>query len=205
MINGHRHALKPIARQCPSLCASIPSKVVKPQLLTFPAISLRLMLWTCASNCDYTCQHVITHQRLQRDPPMLQPVVQYHGKWPFLRFMGMQEPFSVLFSAMNFAAHWWGQEQVRRNMPKDYSLRKFYIAFGYFGYASWIFSMLFHTRDFNLTEKLDYCRRRQCALRSILYTHPSLQDGQTHQDETSSITALDSAVHSNVRRACVVP
>lgn len=28
--------------------------------------------------------------------------------------------------------------------------------FGYFGLASWVFSMIFHTRDFNLTEKLDY-------------------------------------------------
>jgi hypothetical protein len=35
-------------------------------------------------------------------------------------------------------------------------MKKYYIWFGYVGLASWAFSMLFHTRDFPLTEKLDY-------------------------------------------------
>lgn len=33
-------------------------------------------------------------------------MVQFNGKWPFYRFMGMQEPASVLFSLLNmFAFH----------------------------------------------------------------------------------------------------
>lgn len=101
---------------------------------------------------------------------MLRPIVQYHGKWPFYRFLGVQEPFSVLFSAMNFAAHWWGQEQIQKRIPADYPLRKWYVAFGYFGYASWTFSMLFHTRDFNLTEKLDYFAAGASVLYGFYYT-----------------------------------
>lgn len=120
------------------------------------ALGLRLMLWTCSAECDYTCQHVITDRRVLRDPPMLEPVVQYHGKWPFHRILGMQEFFSVVFSFMNFYAHYQGIRQVRELIPESYPLRKYYLTFGYIGMASWIFSMIFHCRDFPITEKADY-------------------------------------------------
>ncbi|EDN02201.1 conserved hypothetical protein [Histoplasma mississippiense (nom. inval.)] len=120
------------------------------------AFYLRLLLWDCPAECDYTCQHIITDRRVNRDPPMLEPVVQFHGKWPFYRILGMQEPFSVLFSFMNFLAHRHGMSRVRESIPHSYPMRRFYLAFGYFGLASWIFSMVFHTRDLPLTEKLDY-------------------------------------------------
>ncbi|KUL92020.1 hypothetical protein ZTR_01121 [Talaromyces verruculosus] len=123
------------------------------------------MLWTCAAECDYTCQHVITDRRVNREFPMLQPIVQFHGKWPFYRVLGMQEIFSVLFSLLNFLAHYCGLKWVESSIPASYPLRKYYFGFGYFGYASWTFSMLFHTRDFPLTEKLDYW----AAGASILY------------------------------------
>ncbi|KAJ5973824.1 hypothetical protein N7481_011034 [Penicillium waksmanii] len=87
---------------------------------------------------------------------MLSPVVQFHGKWPFRRMLGMQEPFSVLFSFFNFAAHWHGMSRIQESIPAWHSLRKYYMAFGYFGLASWTFSMIFHTRDFAITEKFDY-------------------------------------------------
>ena len=101
---------------------------------------------------------------------MLQPVVQYHGKWPFHRFMGMQEPFSVLFSFLNYLAHQQGQQKIRASIPEDYPLRKYYITFGYFGLASWVFSMAFHTRDFNLTEKLDYFAAGASVMYGFFYT-----------------------------------
>lgn len=87
---------------------------------------------------------------------MLSPVVQFHGKWPFHRFLGMQEPFSVLFSLLNFLAHQSGIAKIRESIPSRYPLRPYYLLFGYFGLASWTFSMIFHTRDFNITEKMDY-------------------------------------------------
>lgn len=114
------------------------------------------MLWTCPAECDYTCQHVVTDVRVARDPPMITPIVQYHGKWPFHRIFGMQEPFSVLFSALNFLAHWQGMARIRESIPAWHTLRKYYIGFGYCGLACWTFSTIFHCRDFPLTEKLDY-------------------------------------------------
>jgi hypothetical protein len=100
---------------------------------------------------------------------MLEPVHQFHGKWPFYRFLGIQEPFSVLFSFFNLLAHEHGMEQIRAMVPVDYPLRKYYIAFGYFGLASWTFSMIFHTRDFGLTEKLDYFAAGASVLYGLYY------------------------------------
>ena len=101
---------------------------------------------------------------------MMEPIVQYHGKWPFYRFMGMQEPFSVLFSLMNFLAHRNGMERIRASIPARYSLRPYYLLYGTFGLASWVFSMIFHSRDFNITEKLDYFGAGAFVMYGLYYT-----------------------------------
>lgn len=126
------------------------------------ALHLRLLLWDCPSECDYTCQHIVTDERLAinehwaQDPPVLEPVVQFHGKWPFHRVLGIQELFSALFSVFNFIAHKKGMDKVDKMIPNFCTLKKYYMLFGYFGLASWTFSTIFHTRDLPLTEKLDY-------------------------------------------------
>lgn len=47
------------------------------------------------------------------------PVPQFYGKWPFERFLGMQEPASVVFSIVNFLSHWWMIRQFRKEVRKD--------------------------------------------------------------------------------------
>ena len=101
---------------------------------------------------------------------MLNPVLQFHGKWPFYRFLGIQEPFSVLFSFMNLLAHQDGMSKVRTRLPDQYPLKKYYMMFGYVGFASWIFSMIFHTRDFDVTEKLDYYAAGASVFYGLYYT-----------------------------------
>ncbi|KAL9638122.1 MAG: hypothetical protein Q9164_001765 [Protoblastenia rupestris] len=134
------------------------------------ALHLRLFFWTCPTNCDYVCQHIITDRRISREPPMLNPIVQYHGKWPFDRLLGMQEPASVLFSFFNLLAHHDGISKVRSKIPADYPMRGYYLWFGYVGWASWLFSMIFHTRDFDLTEKLDYYAAGASVFYGMFYT-----------------------------------
>ncbi|GME63566.1 hypothetical protein GTA08_BOTSDO05544 [Neofusicoccum parvum] len=134
------------------------------------ALQHRLLLWDCPSECDYTCQHVVTDKRLARDPPYRSPVLQFHGKWPFYRFLGMQEPFSVLFSLFNYLAHSWGMSAIRERIPATYPLRKYYILFGYFGLNSWLWSMVFHTRDFGFTEKMDYFGAGASVMYGLYYT-----------------------------------
>ncbi|KAI1750939.1 vacuolar membrane protein [Xylaria castorea] len=121
-------------------------------LCALAALHHRLLLWTCAQECDYTCQHIVTARRVEAG----QAVTQFHGKWPFVRVLGVQEPFSVLFSAGNFAAHRSGLARLRERVPPGHPLRWYCELFAYFGMATWVFSTVFHTRDFAATEQLDY-------------------------------------------------
>jgi hypothetical protein len=82
----------------------------------------------------------------------------------------MQEPASVLFSLMNFLAHDYGLTKIRAQIPQQYTLRKYYVLFSYFGMASWVFSMIFHTRDFGVTEKLDYFAAGASVMYGMYYT-----------------------------------
>ncbi|KFA74850.1 hypothetical protein S40288_03501 [Stachybotrys chartarum IBT 40288] len=133
---------------------------------SLPALLHRALLWNCASECDYACQHIITARRVDAG----KPVVQFHGKWPFYRFLGMQEPFSVLFSLGNLWAHWQGLHKIRSHIPASYSLRPFYVWLSRVGMASWVFSAIFHTRDFQLTEELDYFAAGASVLYGMYYT-----------------------------------
>jgi len=126
----------------------------------------RLLLWDCPSECDYTCQHIITDSRVAK----AEPIVQFHGKWPFYRFLGIQEPFSVVFSLFNFLAHRDGLSKIRANMPPSYSMRKYYLYLAYLGMISWISSSIFHTRDFKATEELDYFAAGASVLYGLYYT-----------------------------------
>lgn len=125
----------------------------------------RLLFWNCASECDYTCQHIITARRVATG----QPIVQFHGKWPFHRFLGLQEPFSVLCSLGNLWAHLQGLGRVRAHVPPSHTLRPFYMWFSGVGIASWVFSSIFHARDFQLTEELDYFAAGASVLYGMYY------------------------------------
>jgi hypothetical protein len=97
--------------------------------------------------------------------------VQFHGKWPFRRFLGMQEPFSVLCSLGNLWAHYDGlHRRVRPGIPSSYPLRSWYETVAKVGMASWIFSAAFHTRDFPVTEKLDYLAAGASVMYGTYYT-----------------------------------
>jgi hypothetical protein len=134
-------------------------------LANSPALLHHLLLWDCPAECDYTCQHIITDQRVAA----FEEVVQFHGKWPFYRFLGMQEPFSVFFSLLNLLAHQDGLSKITSNIPASYPLRKYYVQLAYFGMASWVFSMIFHTRDFSVTEQLDYFAAGASVLYGLYY------------------------------------
>lgn len=110
----------------------------------------------------------MTNRRLASSPPL--PVVQFHGKWPFRRLLGMQEPASVAFSLGNLWAHLHGRKKMRAHVPASYPLRPWYDALAVVGVAAWTFSAVFHTRDFALTEQLDYFAAGASVLYGLYYT-----------------------------------
>ncbi|KAF9358930.1 hypothetical protein BGX34_008640 [Mortierella sp. NVP85] len=114
--------------------------------------SLRLLHWTCLDNCRYNCMHAITQDAILRN----EPVHQYHGKWPFHRFLGMQEPASVLFSLLNGYMHVRAWPTIKRTIPEGYYMRPFYLGYVVMGVNTWLWSAVYHSRDWPSTEKLDY-------------------------------------------------
>ncbi|KAF9922624.1 hypothetical protein FBU30_007253 [Linnemannia zychae] len=115
-------------------------------------LSLRVTQWTCIDNCRYLCMHDITERAIEQN----EPVHQYHGKWPFHRLLGMQEPASVLFSLLNGYMHVRALPLLKRTIPENYYMRPFYIGYALLGINTWLWSAVYHSRDWPSTEKLDY-------------------------------------------------
>jgi hypothetical protein len=123
---------------------------------------MRLLFWTCPQNCDYICQRLVTSSRIHQDLS----IEQFHGKWPFMRMLGIQEPASVLFSVLNFIPHYYGLQTISKltaisgTISDTTALTPFlvfvYKGFAFVGMNAWIWSSVFHVRDFVLTERLDY-------------------------------------------------
>lgn len=102
-------------------------------------------------------------------------IILYFVQWPFVRFYGIQEPASSLFSLLNGVTVLIGYLHYSSTASSNYhasSAVKW--QFGvtqnicviklYFEYCyliqitlnAWLWSTIFHARDFPLTEKLDY-------------------------------------------------
>ena len=126
-------------RSCVASCQTRICESSSPPPLPF---ALRVTRWTCVDDCKYQCMHLITDQAIQHG----WPIHQYYGKWPFWRFGGMQEPASVLFSVLNFLAHWDGAHKVQARVPDTHPMKKYYIIFAFTSMNAWVWSSVFHTR-----------------------------------------------------------
>ncbi|KAJ2962830.1 hypothetical protein NQZ79_g2131 [Umbelopsis isabellina] len=135
----------PVYRSCVAECTakSCPRPI---------PLHLRALFWTCEHECKYECMQSITQAAIAND----QRIHQYHGKWPFYRLVGMQEPASILFSILNGVMHYKYLPVLQRQIPNSYPLKKLYIGWSIVGINTWVWSTVFHMRDFPLTEKLDY-------------------------------------------------
>lgn len=121
---------------------------------------LTLLGWDCDSNCDYQCQRLITEARISEGLELY----QFHGKWPFIRVLGIQEFFSTIFSIGNFIPNYWGLRLLWKHYTSE--ARKGNRAFAtlYWTYSlvaivsmcAWFFSTIFHLKDTWDRERLDY-------------------------------------------------
>ncbi|XP_037973734.2 post-GPI attachment to proteins factor 3 [Plutella xylostella] len=120
----------------------------------------RLLLWGCGDECRYHCMWKTTNLFQSRgfDVP------KFHGKWPIVRILGVQEPASAFASLLNLVFHVYMNKQVRRKFRrKNVPLLGFWHMFSAVCVNAWLWSTVFHTRDTPLTEFLDYA----CALSMV--------------------------------------
>jgi len=118
---------------------------------------LGLVEWPCPDECRYTCMHAVEAARVARGEAP--PAYQYHGKWPFARAWGVQEPLSALFSLMNAAPNaYYLAARASRFAPRedDPTTRVSALAASAVALATWASSFLFHAKETWLTERLDY-------------------------------------------------
>lgn len=134
---------------------------------------LRLSGWNCEADCKYKCMRWQV-DKLRNEVKLLNgkginkeaQIVQYYGKWPFIRVFGAQEIFSVIFSLGNFMACLYGYFYIYRPIRKQIKNRnknvktlwmdRIHSISLWITCNSWLQSAIFHYRDTPFTEKLDY-------------------------------------------------
>uniref|UniRef100_A0A2N9FVM2 Post-GPI attachment to proteins factor 3 n=1 Tax=Fagus sylvatica TaxID=28930 RepID=A0A2N9FVM2_FAGSY len=112
-------------------------------------------------DCRYHCMLAREDEREQ----LGHKPVKYHGKWPFWRVYGIQEPVAVALSALNLSMQFHGWLSffilVYYKLPSmdkrtHYEYTGLWHIYGILSMNSWFWSAVFHSRDVELTEKLDY-------------------------------------------------
>uniref|UniRef100_A0A8B9YMD3 Post-GPI attachment to proteins factor 3 n=1 Tax=Bos mutus grunniens TaxID=30521 RepID=A0A8B9YMD3_BOSMU len=141
-------------------------------------IYMSLAGWTCRDDCKYECMWVTVGLYLQEG----QKVPQFHGKWPFSRFLCFQEPASAVASFLNGLASLVMLCRYRTSVPASSPMYPTCVAFAWVSLNAWFWSTVFHTRDTDLTEKMDYfCASTVilhsiylCCVRTVGLQHPAM-------------------------------
>eukprot|EP01125_Pyxidicula_operculata_P018101 TRINITY_DN6405_c0_g1_i1.p1 TRINITY_DN6405_c0_g1~~TRINITY_DN6405_c0_g1_i1.p1 ORF type:complete len:315 (-),score=15.08 TRINITY_DN6405_c0_g1_i1:159-1025(-) len=113
---------------------------------------LKALFWTCPEECRYQCMRNISDDREAKGLPVL----QYFGKWPFIRVFGIQELASTLFSIGNLIPVLYYGWRCYKYVPSSSTWKKYQLFLYFAGSQAWFWSTLFHARDFYLTERGDY-------------------------------------------------
>ncbi|XP_069683726.1 post-GPI attachment to proteins factor 3 [Periplaneta americana] len=113
---------------------------------------LQLTKWTCQDECRYDCMWKTVEAFTNRN----WAIPQFHGKWPFIRVFGIQEPASFLFSIFNFITHFVMLKQFRREVRKTSPMYWFWQVYALVCLNCWVWSTVFHIRDTPFTEMMDY-------------------------------------------------
>jgi len=123
-------------------------------------LGLWLTFWSCDDDCKYFCMWSLVAEFQAENFT----IPQFYGKWPFIRYAGIQEPASVLFSILNLVGFCFLLTNVRKFVSPQAPMYFVWQLYSWFGINAWIWSSIFHTRDLAWTEKMDYF----CAFSAVL-------------------------------------
>lgn len=139
-----------ILKRCTSNCKSV--------IKSLSFSDKYLLGWNCLSTCRYRSMWENESGKDKKD----RLKVQYHGKWPFRTFLGIQEPGSAILSIGNLLSHYAGLTTIRlkttptKKDPAYNIYRKYLVINSTISMVGWGCSAIFHSRDLALTEKMDY-------------------------------------------------
>jgi hypothetical protein len=130
-----------------------------------------LLRWSCMDDCKYKCMWKTVDEfhkkgmetpqvRAQFNAPAaisskdtnVFAVSQFHGKWPFIRILGVQEPASALFSIFNFLPHIFLLYKFRSEVQTGTRMCNVWTMYGVISLNTWVWSTVFHTRDFSVSQ-----------------------------------------------------
>ena len=111
----------------------------------------RLLRWSCPEECSYQCMWDTVENSYRKNDF---PVQQFHGKWPFIRILGIQEPASALFSIFNLLPHIYMFRKIRKLIPSETKTYNVWLGYSLVSINTWTWSTIFHTRDWDITEKV---------------------------------------------------
>ena len=149
--------------KCVELCSIGNNSEVKCNL----NFVLKLTGWDCLADCKYQCMQLDVAKSRFQIIPQNSPskrIVQYYGKWPFLRIFGAQEIFSVIFSLGNLIACLMGYFKIYKHRRSPNWMKRLHLIGLFITCNTWIQSSIFHFRDTPFTEKLDYFSACLCIL-----------------------------------------
>uniref|UniRef100_A0A8C4JPN3 Post-GPI attachment to proteins factor 3 n=1 Tax=Dromaius novaehollandiae TaxID=8790 RepID=A0A8C4JPN3_DRONO len=104
--------------------------------------------WTCRDDCKYECMWLTVRVYVQGG----YKVPQFHGKWPFSRFLFFQEPASAFASFLNGVASFVMLHRYKASVPPSSPMYHTCITFAWVSLNAWFWSTVFHTKDTAVTE-----------------------------------------------------
>ncbi len=81
---------------------------------------------------------------------------QFYGKWPFVRIFGIQEPISAFASLLHIFAVLYMFKRLRNEIDSRADLKYLWYGSALFNLNAWIWSTIFHSKDTEFTEHMDY-------------------------------------------------
>ncbi len=108
--------------------------------------------WTCPEVCYYDCMMDITALDIKNNAL----VKKYHGHWPFIRFFGLEQPASVLFSLANTIPHVIHIFSRNENKRIYYFMSPWLSLVPFISLNAWLCSAYFHSKITTFSSLIDY-------------------------------------------------
>lgn len=166
IVGGSWGDMDPAYQRCLYICETTECGRVQPSMNGYIkkdsrkhtpySIPYQIIPLTCEENCNYGCIEEITANRLALNLG----VAKYHGHWPFTRYLGLEEPASVVFSILNAVPHFayfWGscrQYLISKKNQRCY-ITPWLLCYSVIACFCWISSAIYHSKKTFYTTQLD--------------------------------------------------